>query len=391
MRSVTKRSSPLVLHVRSLTGFGGGPEKTILNSPRFLVELGYDTVCAYMHPPADPGMEQLRQRAVAAAAHILSVPDRGPWDWRVLTQLIHFCREQRVAIWHAHDYKSNALGLIARCFWPMKLVTTVHGWVQHTRRTPLYYAIDRRCLPYYQQVVCVSQDLHHAALHCGVPASRCHWIPNAIDLDEFRRPAEARSAQRGERPLILGAMGRLSPEKGFDLLIRAVAELNDAGLACKLRIAGEGEQRVALQQQLLGLNCSASVELLGQVADVRSFYADLDMFVLSSRREGLPNVLLEAMALEVPVLSTRVAGIPQLIRHGENGMLIAPESVAELKRGIRDLAEQPCLCRHLAAAGRRLVEQSFSFRRRMERIAALYDGLLERTPAICSTPTVHIP
>ena len=98
----------------------------------------------------------------------MSVPDRGPWDWRVVTQLLAVCRRERVGIWHGHDYKSNALGLVLRRFWPMRLVTTVHGWVQHTRRTPLYYAIDRLCLPRYESVICVSPDLYDECLARGV-------------------------------------------------------------------------------------------------------------------------------------------------------------------------------------------------------------------------------
>ena len=159
---------PVVLDVRVVTGTGGGPDKTILNSPRFLEPLGYRNICAYIHPSEDPGFDTLRRKAANWGAPLLSVPDRGPVDWRVLSQLLKICREQRVTIWHGHEYKSNFLGLILRRFWPMRLVTTVHGWVKHTRRTPLYYAIDRACLPRYESVICVSQDLYSLCLKYGV-------------------------------------------------------------------------------------------------------------------------------------------------------------------------------------------------------------------------------
>jgi hypothetical protein len=98
-----------------------------------------------MHPPGDPGFEQLRKKAQQWQARLLSVPDRGFWDLGVIGKLLDLCRRERVAIWHGHDYKSNALGLLLRRFWRMRLVTTVHGWVHHTRRTPLYYWLDRLC------------------------------------------------------------------------------------------------------------------------------------------------------------------------------------------------------------------------------------------------------
>src|SRR5262249_14595914 len=120
---------PVVLEVRVVKGSGGGPDKTILNSPRCLAAAGYRTVCAYMHPPGDPGFEQLRQKAERWQAPLVSVPDRGFWDWKVVPLLLNLCRRERVTIWHGHDYKSNLLGLLLRRFWPMRLVTTVHGWV----------------------------------------------------------------------------------------------------------------------------------------------------------------------------------------------------------------------------------------------------------------------
>src|SRR2546428_1488513 len=136
-------SSPVVLDARVVCGTGGGPDKTILTSPRFLTAAGYRMLCAYLHPPGDSGFDELRRRAAVWHAPLLSVPDRGPCDWQVIAELLRICRRENVAIWHGHDYKSNALGLLLRRFWPMRLVTTVHGWVKHTRRTPLYYAIDK--------------------------------------------------------------------------------------------------------------------------------------------------------------------------------------------------------------------------------------------------------
>ena len=110
---------PLVLHARVVTGTGGGPEKTILNSPRFLKSLGYDCACAYMHPAGDPGFDTLRQRAADLDAELLSLPDRGATDLSVVRRLLRLCRERQVAVWHGHDHKSNAIGLLLRRFHPM--------------------------------------------------------------------------------------------------------------------------------------------------------------------------------------------------------------------------------------------------------------------------------
>lgn len=372
----------VVLETRVVSGAGGGPEKTILNSPRFLWSAGYRTVCAYMHPPGDPGFDSIRRRAAAAGAPLEAVPDRGPWDGRVATELLRLCRRDRVAIWHGHDYKSNLLGLALKRFWPMKLVTTVHGWVRHTRRTPLYYAVDRLCLPRYDAVLCVSDDLHTRARECGVPADRCHLVENGIDTDDYRRRHDAPDAKGrlGLNPacLVVGAVGRLSPEKGFDLLIRTAARLIRGGTDLNLIIAGDGDEALRLEALAAELGVADRVHLPGHVADPRSLYEAMDAFVLSSRREGLPNVVLEAMALEVPVLATRVNGVPRLVRSGANGLVVAPESVDELAGGLGQLLGDAGLRARLAAEGRRTVEGEFAFAARMNKVRAVYDRLLGR-------------
>ena len=369
----------VVLDARVVTGAGGGPEKTILNSPRFLWAAGYRTLCAYMHPPGDTGFEELRRKARAWQAPLLSVPDRGPWDWRVPAALLHACRRERVQIWHGHDYKSNALGLLLRRFWPMRLVTTVHGWVKHTRRTPLYYRLDRLCLPRYETVICVSDDLRERCLACGVPPERCLVIENGIDTEEnTRRRSTAEAKKRLGFPterFLLGAVGRLSAEKGFDLLIRAADRLLAQGVDLELWVVGEGDERARLQTLIGDLGRTERICLRGYCANPVELYEAMDVCALSSLREGLPNVLLEAMSLEVPVVATRVGGVPRLIRDGQNGFLVDPGTVEGLVPALDQVLADSGLRARLAQAGRRTVETNYSFGARMQKIRALYDGL----------------
>jgi glycosyltransferase involved in cell wall biosynthesis len=298
----------------------------------------------------------------------------------VIWQMLDICRHERVGIWHGHDYKSNLLGLLLRCFWPMRLVTTVHGWVRHTRRTPLYYGIDRVCLPRYEVVICVSEDLRQCCLKCGVSPKRCVLIENAIDTVEFSRrlPVEEAKAQLGLHSgrFVIGSVGRLSAEKGYDVLIRAVDQLIRAGLNIELLIAGEGDEKSRLETLISELGLGQFVRLLGYRADTRELYEALDLYVLSSYREGLPNVLLEAMALEVPVVATRIAGVPRLVRHQETGLLVEPGDVEGLAAAITHLFENPSDRARLAASGRQRVERDYSFAVRMDRIRSLYDELL---------------
>ena len=373
---------PVILDVRVVTQTGGGPDKTILNQPRFLEPAGYRNVCAYLHPPGDAGFEQLRRRAQTWGAPLVAIPDRGPLDWRVAPALLRVCCEEKVAIWHGHDYKTNFLGLFLRRFWPMRLVTTVHGYgVKETPRTRLYNRLDLLWLRYFEQVISVSPDLHDTCRKCGVPENRCILIENAIDTTEFQRrqsipEAKAKIGWPADR-LLVGAVGRLSEEKGFHLLIRAVDQLIHAGLDVGLILVGEGEQRPQLEALASQLGCGDRVRLLGFQSDTRSLYEAMDVYALSSFREGLPNVILEAMAMEVPVVATRIAGVPRLINHGVNGLLVNPGSAEELAGALHNLLTDRPLREHLRQAGRQTITSHYSFARRMDRIRAIYDTLLE--------------
>jgi glycosyltransferase involved in cell wall biosynthesis len=339
-------------------------------------------ICAYMHPPGDLGFEQLRNKAQLCEAPLVSVHDRGPWDWQVVNHMLEICRKERVQIWHGHDYKSNALGLLLRRFWPMRLVTTVHGWVQQTRRTPLYYWMDRLCLPRYEVVICVSPDLHERCLAAGVPKNRCVLIENGVDTSEYRRRGHVREAKKnlGMAPdrFLVGAVGRLSAEKGFDILIRAVDNLVRQGLDLELAIVGEGDEKTNLQNLIAELGCSDRIRLLGYRSDMPAVYEAMDVYALSSLREGLPNVLLEAMASEVPVVATRIAGVPRLIQSEQNGVLVEPGSTEDLTREVGRLLGDQELRFRLRTSGRRTVEANYSFALRMKKIQSIYDNMLGR-------------
>lgn len=379
---MSEHDLPLVLHTRVVTGAGGGPEKTILNSPRFLPPLGYRSMCAYMHPPGDAGFEPLRQRAQEWNAPLLEIDDGGPLDWNVYRRYLEICREQRVAIWHGHDYKSNLIGLWVNRYWPMKLVTTVHGWVKFTWRTPLYYAIDRFCLRRYERVICVSDDLEAACLQAGVRRDRCVWIENAIDTTQFQRRLDTMTAKRalGFSPerMLIGGVGRLSAEKGFDILIESMAKLRERGCLVDLVIVGEGDQKASLLRKIEQLQLGEQVKLLGFRTDTIALYQAFDLFALSSYREGLPNVVLEAMALETPVVATAVNGVPKLVTHEQNGLLVAAGDAEVLAAAVeRVLNDEPFRMRLIRQA-RETIETRFSFQRRMEKVAAVYDNVLRR-------------
>ncbi len=385
MRSSSSSADPITaLEVRVVTGSGGGPEKTILNTPRFLRDLGYETICTYMHPPQDPGFEVLRRRAAELDAPLVGIPDRGIRDVKVISKIAKLCRQHNVKIWHGHDYKSNLLGLLLRPFHRMKLVTTVHGWVNHEGNMPLYSKLDRWCLPYYHHVICVSEDLHAECSNLRIRPQRLSLIENAIDETQFCRSTDRATAKAlynlPTDRLTIGAVGRLAEEKGFHLLLPAFAQLLSEGHSLTLAIAGEGTARAAIEQQIQELGIDDHVHLLGFQENTQQLFQAFDIFCLSSLREGLPNVLLEALACEVPSVATDLPGVRQVIAQpNQQGLIVPPGNIEALTVALRQLIVSKTQRDTLATAGRQRILDHFSFANRMRHIAQIYNNLLNGT------------
>lgn len=370
---------PMVLHARVVTGSGGGPDKTILNSPRALQGVGYQSKCLFLRPVNDRGFQALRDRAAEWHAPIIEIDDRGPLDWRIVPQALKICKAHRTKIWHAHDYKTNLLGLVLCRWWPMRLVTTVHGWVEMTPRTRVYHQLDRWILPKYDRVIGVSPDLLATCRGFGVCEEKSLLIENAIDIEQFRRSRSQAEAKRAlgipENQLLIGAVGRLSPEKGFDRLINAVAELHATGREPRLAILGDGDQRDYLQTLIDRSGLNSHLRLIGFQSNPTAWYEAMDVYALSSLREGLPNVVLEAMALGTPVVATRVAGVPRLIEDGESGLIVPIGDHAALTFALAKLLDDESLRGRLARSARGVIESRYSFSARMNKMAAVYDSL----------------
>ncbi len=365
-------------HLRVVAGTGGGPEKTILNSPRFIRHHGYDAQVVYLCAP-DPTIQQsLRTRAEKLECPLTLIEDHGMRDVSVIKKLLRFMRQERIELLQTHDYKSNVLGLILRRFHKMHLVSMLHGWTDTTGRMPLYIAIDKKCLPWYEKLICVSEDLVDECKKLRIPDRKIQLVHNAIDLATYTRTTSKELAKReigveGNDPLI-GMVCRLSPEKGIIEAIAMVSRLNAQGKRVQLWVAGDGPFRPDIEREIASRGLGEQVRLLGQLSDTRLFYQAMDAFLLNSIREGLPNVVLEAMALEVPVVATRVAGVPSLIRPNQTGWLIEPGDEKALDSSVLESLD-PQLGTEKASSARRLIETDFSFDKRMERVAGIYDSL----------------
>jgi glycosyltransferase involved in cell wall biosynthesis len=214
----------------------------------------------------------------------------------------------------------------------------------------------------------------------GVPPDRLKLVHNAIVTERYRRSGRGGYVTEllGHslpRPL-LASIGRLSPEKGHRDLIDALA-IVAKGARPHLVLAGDGPARAELEAQVRVLGLQDNIHFVGYVSQPARLLEEMDLMVLPSHTEGLPNAVLEAFAMEVPVLATRVGGTPEVVLDGHTGRLVEAHSPADLAAAIVDFVHRPESWSELAASGRRMVECQFDFKARTRRIEALYMELLE--------------
>lgn len=367
---------PAVLEVRTVTHAGGGPEKTILLGARFLRDRGWPVEVVYLHPPGDPGFTHIRQKAAELEIPLVELEDRGPLDVAVIKHLYAVSRQKGRIIWHGHDYKADAVGWLLHRFHSMTLVSTVHGWGVYGPRVRLYHFVHKLCLRGFDKVLCVSQALKEECLRAGLPGAICEVLENGVDCRHFCPQIPRQEAKMAlglpADAAIVGYVGRLSPEKDLPTFLRALAELRHLGHRAHGLLVGDGPDSRELVRLAAELGVGEHVTFTGHSPDPRPHYSAIDVFVLPSRREGLPNVLLEAMAMTLPVVATPVGGIPQVLEEGKTGLFFPCGDAKALARVVARLLENPGLRATLGQNARRYVSANRSFEKRMERLEQIY-------------------
>ena len=222
-------------------------------------------------------------------------------------------------------------------------------------------------------VVCISDFARSQLMAVTDPArwDRLHVVHVGIPIEQFTRARDRNGA--GHRPVIL-YIGRLVPEKGQTVLLEAVARLTERGIDVELQLAGEGALRPELERSATRLDIADRVTFLGAVGqeELRELYEAASIFCLPSFAEGVPVVLMEAMAMGLPVVTTRIAGIPELVEHERSGILVAPGRADELTDSLAGLLEEPGLRENLGANGRRAVAAGFDSEGSALRLRALF-------------------
>jgi glycosyltransferase involved in cell wall biosynthesis len=276
-------------------------------------------------------------------------------DVLAVVELARLCRRLRPDIVHLHSSKAGALGRAAAALTRVPVrVFTVHGWAFAAYGGAvgrLYLGIERSLRRLTTCVVCVSDS----ARELGVRTRACRSeqavvIHNAVDVSSF--PV----SRRGEDVPRIVSVGRLAFPKDFSTLIAALVRIEAEWAAA---FVGEGPLHAEIAGELERTGLGRRVELLGSRDDVLDLLAGADIFVLSSRSEGFPVSVLEAMAAGLPVVATDVGGVSEAVRHGETGLLVPANDPGALAEALDCLVQDPELRLRLGSAGRERVRQHF--------------------------------
>ena len=255
------------------------------------------------------------------------------------------------------------------------------GW------SPLHYLLTRYALAKADHITATGLRLASVTLRYAPRAKPVTVVPYGVDLARFQP-----LARNGARPseVVVGSVARLSPEKGLDVLLRAAARLIERGTPVRVVLAGDGPWRVRLRRMAERLGIAGRVDFRGELPheQVPALLAELDIFVLPSRAEGFGVAALEAQAMELPVVASRVHGIPDVVEDGRTGLLVPPGDEQALAEAIGRLAGDAGLRAAIGRAGRTLVQERYRWQENAAQMERLYHHLLEASAGGAARATV---
>jgi glycosyltransferase involved in cell wall biosynthesis len=311
-------------------------------------------------------------------------------DFKAIIDLTAHLMAKPYHVVHTHNSKAGFIGrLSAKLARVPVIVHTVHGFAFHQQEPPwrqfLFRNLERLASRWCDQMIFISQPLVDWALKERIScAGKMARIYSGIEMDRFH-PVSVPEKQRmkgkwglGEHDAVIGIVSKLWEGKGHALLIRAFKEIRKEKPQARLVIVGEGYLMESLKTLVSQLELSDAVIFTGFLEDIPQIIATFDVAVLPSYFEGMGRVLLEAMAMEKPVVGTRVGGIPDLIEQDLNGYLVSPGSERELASAVLKILNDKGLAARMGQAGRRKMTDRFSAESMVRSIERLYSELLKR-------------
>lgn len=354
----------------------GGPGKTILETFRFIDRSRFELHLGVFVTPGESTETPFLIEARKYGLPIHLIHGANQYDPRLITRTAALVRALDIDLVHSHEVKSDVIGWLARALHGVPTITTLHGWIGNSPKQRAFIALDKWVAGRCDMALAVSDRIRQDLLAAGADARRVRLVHNAIVTENYRRTGQTGVlAALVGRPVpgpVLACIGRLSEEKGHADFIEALGLVAGRGHRVSAVLAGDGPERPRLEARIAALGLGDSVFLPGYLDRPQRVLEETDLMVLPSHTEGLPNAALEALAMDVPVLATRVGGTPEVIDDGLTGRLVPPRDPAAMAAAIEDFLANRDTWAAMARRGHAAIGDRFDFRARTRTIEALY-------------------
>ena len=364
-----------VVQMIDVTG-GGGAEKVLVDLALHLDRSRYNvTVCATRQA------RNYQPLLDSAGVRTMVLRRNSRWETYKMAEVVRMLRRERVDVLHTHLFGSNTWGRLLGRLAGVPVIIAHEHW---SSRGQNEIWMDRLMYRLSDRILVTSEASKQIVMSSErIPARYLSVVYNGVDIGKFASHDD-RGEVRAELgvpadAVLVGAVGRLTADKGGQaVLIRAVGRVRETCPHMRLVMVGEGPLRPGLEQLTAQLGLSESVVFTGLRADVPRLLGALDVFVLPSEREALPVAVLEAMAAGLPVVATRVGGLPEVVEDGVTGFLVPPGDVDAMQSVLAKLAGDPALAARLGAAGQAHVQAHFTVQQMVRQVERLYDQLAQR-------------
>ncbi len=365
------RNKKRVLHLRSSGGLLGA-ENVVLEIAKFSIQNGWESIVGAINDVNDPYPDFLKLADDYNIKNIL-FETNGKLDFRCIKKIKEIVNVWNIDVIHTHGYKENMYALAMKSGVPK--IATNHLWKTSTLKSKVYCGIDAFIIRYFDEIVGVSNEIVNQMSNLYI--KNISMISNGVDVSKFKRRIKSKTLLDDlgltENDFLLGMISSLTYEKNHKIAIEALSEINNPNI--KLLIVGDGYLKESLQDLVLFHGLADSVLFAGRQSDIVGFLSILDVFLLPSLSEGLPMALLEAMSCGKAVIASRVGEIVNVLRDGENGLLVDADDVEQLKKAIHLFVDNQPLIEKIGHTARETVVEKFSSRRMSHDYCTLYDSL----------------
>ncbi|MBT2639687.1 glycosyltransferase family 4 protein [Bacillus sp. ISL-39] len=340
----------------------GGAERHVVDLSRILQSKGL-----LVEVVSSGGILE-KELAKSKIRHVtLDVNKKNPLHFKTILLLRKLLKLGNYDIIHIHAVMPTILCWLASFGLRCRIVVTVHGLEASN------YSFAGRILSRLSnRVIAVSRGIYHDLLKGGMDKNKLAIVHNGIDTNKFA-PCSIKTEYQ---TVFIGAVGRLSPEKGHQYLFRAISHLKSRDIKCF--IIGGGALEKELKELAESLQVADKIVITGFVSDVQSAIEQMDIMVMPSLREGLPIALLEAMSMGKAVIASEVGGIPDVITHNKTGLLVRAANVKELAAAIEYMLDKPARRRALGKEAHQYIVDQFQIEKMVEGIIGIYDQTLNR-------------